>query len=179
MKKLLSISLITLILLNTIGYYAVFVGLQFQYDQAIVQRLDENQYDESNTVTLKIPVAIPYMQGQEEFERMDGTFSYAGDYYRIVKQKYADDTLTIICYKDREAKVIQNALTDYVKTFTDNPQPGNNAKIAVAFIKDFIGTQFEITNTSKGWQLQRIDTPCTITLQDSFSITINHPPEIA
>lgn len=178
MKKLQSISLIALILLNTMGYYAIFVGLQFKNDVALIQRLDDNQYDESRAVTLKIPISIPYLQDQTEFERQDGTFNYQGEYYRIIKQKYASDTLTIICFKDNESKAIQSALSDYVKTFTDNPQQdGSHAKISVTFIKDYIAQDFSIGQSASGWLSEQHYKSCTLLLQESFANSINHPPE--
>ena len=135
---------------------------------------------ESRAVTLKVPISIPYLQDQTEFERQDGTFNYQGEYYRIIKQKYASDTLTIVCFKDNESKAIQSALTDYVKTFTDNAQhDGGHAKISVTFIKAYIAQQFSISQSASGWLSEQHYKPCSLLLQETFTISINHPPEIA
>jgi hypothetical protein len=177
LKKLFSIVLIALILLNTMGYYAVFVGLQFQNDLQVINTLDAGKYDKSQTFTIKIPVSIPYKADQTEFERVDGEFAYEGEFYRTIKQKYAADTLTIICYKDPNTKIIQNALADYVKTFTDKPNDQkDNAKI-VSFIKDYITQSFSIINTSEGWQSSVIKNTFYSGLIPSFYASINHPPE--
>jgi hypothetical protein len=159
------------------GYYAVFLGLQFQNDLQVIKTLDADQYDRSHTVTIKIPVSIPYKADQTEFERVDGEFAYEGEFYKTVKQKYAADTLTIVCYKDNNTKIIQNALADYVKTFTDKPNDQkDNAKI-VSFIKDYIAQSFSIGNTSEGWQSNVVKNTFYLGLIPFFYSSINHPPE--
>ncbi|HYF68228.1 MAG TPA: hypothetical protein VD884_08830 [Ohtaekwangia sp.] len=178
MKKTLSITLIALLLLNAMGYYAVFFGLQLRNDFAMTERLDTDTYDDAKTVTIKIPVAVPYMFDQTEFVRVDGKFTYDGEFYRRVKQKYAADTLTIICVKDTGTKFIQEALTDYVKTFTDNPlDKHHNGKITVSFIKDFIGHSFSLTNICPGWQAEVIKNGFNLELIPDYTSTIIHPPE--
>lgn len=159
------------------GYYAVFVGLQFQNDLQVIKILDAEKYDNTRTVTIKIPVSIPYKADQSEFERVDGEFTYEGDFYRTIKQKYAGDTLTIVCYKDNNSKIIQNALADYVQTFTDKPiDQKDNAKV-VSFIKDYITQSFSIVNTLEGWQSNVIKNTFYLELISSFYASINHPPE--
>jgi hypothetical protein len=159
------------------GYYAVFLGLQFQNDLQVIKTFDAGKFDNSHTVTIKIPVSIPYMADQTDFERVDGQFAYEGEFYRTIKQKYAADTLTIVCYKDNDTKIIQNALTDYVKTFTDKPNDQkDNAKI-VSFIKDYIAQPFFIISTSDGWQSNVIKNTFYTGLISSFYASINHPPE--
>jgi len=159
------------------GYYAVFVGLQFQNDLRVIKSLDSDKYDNSRTVTIKIPVSIPYKADQTEFERVDGEFAYDGEFYKTIKQKYASDTLTIVCYKDHDTKIIQHALADYVRTFTDKPSSQkDNAKI-VLFIKDYIGQSFSIVNTTEGCQSNVINNTFYAGLIPSFYASIKHPPE--
>jgi hypothetical protein len=74
----------------------------------------------SETVTLKVPVAIPYLQNTD-FERVNGEFEHNGEFFRLVKQRFASDTLYIVCIKDTRSKHIKQALAEYVKTFSDHP----------------------------------------------------------
>jgi hypothetical protein len=178
LKKIISIALVLLLLMNTMGYYAIFYGLQMRTDIRVAGQLDNESYDDSRTVTIRYPVSIPYMPDQQQFERVDGKFFHEGRFLRIVKQRYAADTLTIICLIDTESSHIQNALADYVKTYTDNSgSDQNNNKIALSFIKDFISQTFSLGSTTPGWNAEV--TSNTLYLGDisSYSSSIIHPPE--
>ncbi len=62
-----------------------------------------------------------------------------GEFYRLVKQKYQNDTLFMVCIKDHASKRIEQAVTDYVKTFTDKPiDTKHSGKVNTNFIKDFL-----------------------------------------
>jgi hypothetical protein len=50
------------------------------------------------TILLKIPVAVPYQIDSEGYERVDGEFEHQGEFYRLVKQKYQNDTFVYGLY---------------------------------------------------------------------------------
>lgn len=176
MKKFTSYVLVLLLLLNVMGYYGVFIGLKYSHTASINQRLDDSQYSESQTVTLKVPLAIPYY-GDTEYQRVNGEIEYGGEVYRLVKQKYEKDTLYIVCIRDLEGKRIKQALADYVKNFTDHSSD-NALKSLPSFIKDFISTTFSLDPSNKGWTR---DIPFGLTEQKVKNIPINFispPPEV-
>jgi hypothetical protein len=159
------------------GYYAVFVGMQLRSDSALNRQLDDGTYDESQTISIKIPVNVPYLTGSNEFERVSGNFSYNDQVFRLVKQKYSSDTLTIICIRDVQTKRIQEALSDYVKTFTDHQQSQTqNLKYATALNKDFISNSFNMLCSCGGWQMEVIKNGCYSEHTSSFYPSIIHPP---
>lgn len=152
MKNIISICLVTLLLLNVMGYYGVFLGMRYRNTQEFIQRLDAETYNTSETLTLKIPVSIPYY-GETEFVRVDGEIEHEGQFYRLVKQKYERDTLHIVCIRDVKRQHIQNALKDYVETFashTSDPQQGNKMP---TFIKDYVSVTFNLCASAGGWCL--------------------------
>ncbi len=121
MRKGVALIMLFVFLLNVLGYYGIFVGLRLRNVQELVQKLDNNSYKESETVTFKMPITVPYYNEARDFERVDGEFEHNGEVYRLVKQKLSQDTLYIVCVKDQESKKINQVLADYVKTFTDKP----------------------------------------------------------
>lgn len=161
------------------GFYGVFVGLQYQHDLAISKALDNDIYDYANAVTLKIPVSIPYMADQSDFERAEGKFEHKGQLYRLVKQKYAQDTLTVICIKDILHEEIDLAMADYVKTFTDQGSEGSHQKFVVSFIKEYLPVVLSIDSVTKGWTLSMPYSSSGKHLTPSFLVSIVHPPERA
>jgi hypothetical protein len=115
---------------------------------------NDQAYLDEETVTLKVPLVLPYRIDLGEYERVDGEIEYAGEFYRLVKQKLENDTLFIVCYKDQDSKRIKQVLADYVKTFTDKPLDAKqHAGFYSGFIKDFIPTRTTVEAMTSGWCL--------------------------
>ena len=178
MKKAISFALIAVLLMNTMGYYAIFMGLHFKNNIAMTKRLDANQYDESQAIRLEIPMNVPYLSDDVDFERVDGMFTYDGETYRLVKQKYSKDILTLIVIKDTEDKRINDAISDYVMSFSDTGDDGD-VQMTVSFIKDYIPQTFAILTTSFGWSTDVINNIDTSNLIPTFTASVIHPPERA
>jgi len=140
------------------------------------ERLDANQYDESQAIRLEIPMNVPYLTDDTDFSRVDGVFQYKGESYRMVKQKYAKDVLTLIVIKDTENKRIADAMSDYVMSFTDTGDDGK-ASLVVSFIKDYIPQTFSIQTTSLGWSADVLANVDTNDLIPTFTVSVIHPPE--
>jgi hypothetical protein len=144
----------------------------------LVARLDNDQYTTDETVTIKVPVAIPY-QINSEYERVDGEFEYQGQIYRLVKQKFDSDTLFVVCIKDQKSNHIEQALTDYVKTFTDNPPQGKNtSKTLLTFIKDFLPTSINVSTGSTGWNYDLHQKVYSDFIADRSLTVFTPPPQI-
>ena len=118
----------------------------------MLNRFDGDSYDGSKVQTIKIPLTLAYPVQDNGFERINGEFQYQGEFYRLIKQRFYQDTLHIICIKDEQLKNIHEALTDYVKTFSDNPADAKSgSKIKIDFIKDYLGSTTSILHESSGW----------------------------
>ena len=151
MKRLIAIFLVLLLLFNALGFYGLFVGLRYKTSIDLVQRLNNQDYLDEETVTIKVPLTVPYHL-DSEYERIDGEIEHNGEFYRLVKQKLEKDTLYIVCIKDHDSKRIKQALADYVKTFTDKPvDTKHSGKALSTFIKDFLPTSIGISPASAGW----------------------------
>jgi hypothetical protein len=178
MKKIISFLLVALLLFNVLGYYGLFMGLHYQNKKQLIQRFDGSDYNESEAVTIKIPITVPYATDSKDFQRVDGEFEHQGEFYHMVKQRLSQDTLYIVCVKDKTSKRIHEALTDYVKTFTDKPVDAkSSAKSLPTFIKEYMTIQLEIKHLSDGW-VQNVDKlSSTVVFIDSYQSSIVHPPE--
>jgi len=178
LKKSIAIVLIFLVLFNALGFYGLLIGLRYKNTLDLVQRLDSHQYSEDETVTLKVPMAIPYHIDSETYERVDGEIEHNGEFYRLVKQKLAKDTLYIVCIKDNDSKKIKQALSDYVKTFTDKPVDAKQtSKFLTGFIKDFLPSSIEITPASAGWNYSvTLSSKCDFFTNRSLAV-FSPPPQ--
>ncbi|MEO5601991.1 MAG: hypothetical protein ABIR06_13810 [Cyclobacteriaceae bacterium] len=180
MKLTIAIVLITLLLFNVLGFYGLFEGLKYQNRRVLINRLDTGGYDADETITLSIPMVIPYSVDQLGFERVNGEFEHQGEFYRLVKQRFAKDTLFVVCVKDPNNKKIHQALKDYVKTFTDNPgNDKSSSKATPAFLKDYFLCVFSMDVQSLGWTHDIHWKNASNKIQSSFFQCIIHPPERA
>jgi hypothetical protein len=172
-RKPASILLIGVLLFNVFGYYGLFLGLKLKTAQDITARLDAEAYAPAETFTLKMPMSVPYHVDQNEFERVDGEIEHQGEYYRLVKQKFSNDTLYVVCFVDKQSKNINRTFNDYVKTFSDKQaDQKSNDKSLQNLIKDYIATSITVETSNEGWsnELYSYFTPnmhgvdCTIAL---------------
>lgn len=172
--------LVAILMLNTLGYYGIFLGLQYRNDLAMANALDDEMYDSANSIMFTVAVSLPYIPDQTDFERVSGKFEYEGELYRMVKQRYAKDVLTVVCIRDTEHKKINHALADYVKTFTgkaahDKP----TSKISVTIIKDYLPMFISIDPVANGWATRISRNTDHRVLMSTFTSSIVHPPERA
>jgi hypothetical protein len=177
-RKFFSILFIVLILLNVMGYYGLFLGLHYRNSQMMIQRLDSNSYNKSETITLKIPIAVPYVFDSPSFERVNGQFQYKGEFYRLVKQRLSSDTLHVICVRDVESRNIQRALTSYVETFTDKPiDNSSNTKTFFDVCKDYVSHDFSMAQLSLGLGIDVVRQTSLLNISSTFCSSVIHPPE--
>lgn len=179
MKKAIAIFLVLLLLFNALGFVGLFMGLRYKTSLDLVQRLDNLDYSEDETITLSMPISIPYHMDSEEYERVDGEIEHEGEFYRLIKQKLVKDTLYIVCIKDSKSKRIKQAFADYVKSFTDKPSNTSHptTNILSTFIKDYIPQVFQVESSSNGWTQEVSVSSNPVVLLSSFSASIVHPPE--
>jgi hypothetical protein len=173
MKKITAHLLVLLLLLNVMGYYGVFLGLKYQHSAQINQKLDDLTTHGFKSVTLKVPLSIPYY-GDTQYERASGEIEYGGEFYRLVKQKFEKDTLYIVCIKDVQSKRIKQALADYVKNFSEHSS-NTPSKTVLSFIKDYINTGFSYGTSSNGWN-RKIQFGLTEQKVKNIPLTFISPP---
>ncbi len=153
MKRIISIILLALFLFNVVGYYGMYVGLSLQASKEMKQKLDAEAYSEDETLTVKIPISLPYQSSSDAFQRIDGDFEKDGKFYNLVKQKMVNDTLHIVYIHDHKENGLFDLLTDFVQANTDSPISKKASKLMENFAKDYLSTSSEIQTASTGWSL--------------------------
>jgi hypothetical protein len=118
---------------NLVGYRLLVTYMQDRMDRNMVASLDDNQYDESQLVTVKVPIShLAYYNSSNQFERVDGNIELGGIQYRYVKRRIYNDSLEFLCLPDREATALQTFKSNFdrlVNGFQDTPgkRAGGNA----------------------------------------------------
>lgn len=173
-KRVISVALLGVFLFNIVGYYGVYEVLKASADSGLRSRLDTNNFDESETITFKVPLSIPY-QSNSDFSRVDGDFEKDGKFYNLVKQKIENDTLIIVAVHDHEEATLFESLVDFVQLNTDNPISQKAGKLIESFAKDFICSYSSITTVSRGWVQDCSYVTETVALT-TVSLKIQTPP---
>lgn len=180
MRRIVAIALLLLLLFNVLGFYGIFMGLQYQNRQQLVQRFDADQYDESQTITFKVPLSIPYAGDRQDYVRVDGEFEHEGEFFHMIKQRLSQDTLYVVCVNDQQSKRIHRAMTDYVKTFGDDAAGQDHANIIVpSFIKEYLIESHHMDRSSRGWAQPICRHGALTVFIPTFQSSIVHPPERA
>ena len=151
MRKITAIFFLVLFLLNIIGYYGVFLGLKYSLGQQVVNQLDADDYSDEDLVEFQLAVSLPYMPDQVHYERVDGLIEVEGKFYRLVKQRYAGDTLYIVCIPDYDQEKIHKAIEEYVQTFT-SPDSSKSKQIdfSKSLSKDYLPVLATLEDASFG-----------------------------
>lgn len=114
MKRPIAIILLLLILFNTLGYYGLYPLLRLRATRTQNQRIDAGAYHATETITLKLPLNLPYLlAGQGEDHRLHGSIRYRGNSYTLVSQRIDADTLYVVCLPDREERRVASLLARF------------------------------------------------------------------
>lgn len=142
LKRIIAIFLLGLLLFNTLGHYPVYLGVQWQNKVALEARLDQEDIDDEEVFTVKIPFALPYTQSTE-LSRIDGHFSHNGADYVLYQQRIENDTLHLMCVKDYKQVNLMNRVSDFVKmALGDSPASHQKtAKILEVLSQDYMPVQ--------------------------------------
>jgi len=127
---------------------------------------------------MEIPLSLPYMANQEAFQTTNLPMEIDGQFLRVVKQRYQNDTLQIVYLKDHKQQKLENQVTDWIKSITDK-SPDNNTErnqlFAKFFPKDFMANEFY---DFQSWE-SRFDSNRIITRQSAYTeifLSLNFPP---
>jgi hypothetical protein len=90
--------------------------MQDRMDRNMVASLDDNHYDESQLVSVKVPIShLSYYNTDNQFERVDGSIELGGIQYRYVKRRIYNDSLEFLCLPDRAAMALQAFKGDFYR----------------------------------------------------------------
>jgi hypothetical protein len=128
LRKLTAIFLFTLFLFNIIGYRFVFFYAQKQSDKRLEASLDKEQYNESELVTITVPLSLPYQNDQDDFERVDGEITLNGKIHKYVKRKISEGNLVLLCLPDHNKMRLKKEKEDFFKDSNDLAQNHHSKK---------------------------------------------------
>jgi len=101
---------------NWYGYQPLTRYIQERSDRRLEARLDRNEFDESQLISLKVPItALAYYLSSSEFQRVDGQIEIDGVRYKYVKRRIFADSLELLCISNQMAMKMQKVRDDWGK----------------------------------------------------------------
>jgi hypothetical protein len=123
MRSIAAILALTILLFNWFGYRLLISVIETRADQQLEAQFDENKYDESQLISIKIPVRyLPYFSNSTSFERVDGQIEIKGIQYKYVKRRIYNDSLEMLCIPNHMAMKLQTAQNEFFKFSNDLQQ---------------------------------------------------------
>jgi hypothetical protein len=186
LKRLTAIFVLTLLFFNWYGYRLVSGFLQKQSDVKLEARFDNNDYDESQLIEIRVPMHLPYHNDWTDYERFDGEVEIKGVHYKYVKRKVENGELVLLCLPNNEKQMLQSARDNFFKLVNDLQQPNSGKKSnsgnSLAFKILFSDYQQEknnwsIASVNSGKKEYRIDEERFVI--SYYSNSPEQPPELA
>ena len=156
------------------GYHLVFLSLRYNAGQKMITRLDNNEYADEETFVSKIPMVHPYLISYNNYVRVDGTFEYAGEYFRLVKQKLENDTLYIVYIKDHRETHLVNLMNQFNR-FSNESSSHEGYSLLPKFVKDIERTHATEVVQVNGWSASLQRTSHQL-LHVNWTATVPSPP---
>jgi len=179
MKRLFSTCFLLLFLFNLVGYYGIYLGLKVNANQELRARLDAEAYADEETVTVKLPFALPYQTDWDSYKRIDGGFEKEGVFYNLVKHKVQRDTLIIVYIKNHQETNLFETFSHFVEVTTDTPMSKKAGKLIEHFTKDYLATTNSLEPSTAGWLLETFYSGIAFAAYETIQATKSPPPRQA
>lgn len=171
-----------MLLFNWCGYRWVINMIQERADSKLEAKLDNNDYDESQLIEIKVPINMPYQTSWADFERYDGAIEVNGIHYKYVKRKIENGQLVLKCIPNETKQRLQTARDDFFKLVNDLQQDhsakkSNTNTVIKSALGDYdqqqttnvVALQITIANTFVTYQSHLV--------KNNYHLTPEQPPE--
>ena len=112
--------LLLLLAFNWVGYRLLTGFMESKADYALETRIDNDDYDESSLIEIRVPLNAPYLSDNStEFERYDGELELDGVHYKYVKRKVVNGELVLLCLPNKSKTELQNSREEFFKLVND------------------------------------------------------------
>lgn len=145
-------------LFNGFGYRIVSNYFDQKASDHLVTLIEENDYNESELVSIKTPINLPYYSNNPKFERLDGEMEIDGIVYQYVERRVYNDSLEIRILPNQDRMHIKNAKDSFDQLAADFEQK-LTAKKSIPVNKSSVKViSFDYIDQINKWSLEKIIT---------------------
>ncbi|MDE3234609.1 MAG: hypothetical protein KGO81_01550 [Bacteroidota bacterium] len=187
MKQLAAILLLAILLFNWVGYRLVTDYFENSAETALQAQLDQDNYSESQLVSIKVPFSVPYGANSVNFEKVNGSIEVNGVKYQYVKRRFYKDSLEVLCIPNMATTSIKNArdeffkmANDFVNLNTSKKATGSHSHTVKFSVQDYTNDHLHYSD-----RLSFAFVSDKIMIQDAklpdnlFVLSSEQPPEMA
>jgi hypothetical protein len=162
--------------------------MEARADLQLQIQLDDNNYEESQLVSLKVPLThLSYYNNSKEFETINGSIEMNGIRYKYVKRRIYNDSLEVLCIPDAvtmQLKAAKNIFFAVVNGLRHDGTPEKkqsaNTNVAKDFTPEYYATQDLLLIMKNIWlPLSKRYTHHRSPLSSMYALVPEHPPKIA
>jgi len=129
LRRIAAILLMGILFFNWYGYRLLTSWLEVRADHQLEARLDENSYDESQLISIKVPSThLSYYNSSSRFERVDGQIEIGGVRYKYVARRLFNDSLELRCIPNQAAMRLATVKNEFFKGANDIQQENSPSK---------------------------------------------------
>ena len=125
--------LLWLFVLCNAGYYFVYLALTHKNENAWKSKVVLGDFRTENIQSRSIPISFPYLADQKEYQTVDERVKLEGKVYRIIKKRYANDTLHIMYINDYAREKIESGFTKWVSRMLKNNSSSDTKTVQFTF----------------------------------------------
>jgi hypothetical protein len=184
LKKITAIFFLILFAFNWFGYRLMYDFMQQKANEQLETFLDNNSYDESQLIELKIPVHNAYQNSWASYERYNGEVELNGITYTYVKRKLSNDTLYLMCIQNSTKMRLETAKNDFFKISNDlvqnnDSKKADNSKTSAKNLQSvFYESTFLIKINSPSGSYENLWLPSEASkLHAAFHLSPEQPPD--
>jgi hypothetical protein len=182
LKRIATILLLAMLFFNWVGYRFFTAYIENRSELQFEAQLDNNNYDETQLVSIKVPVAhLTYYNASKNFERMDGKIEVNGVAYKYVKRRIFNDSLEVLCIPNKTAMQLTAAKNEFFKLVNDlssqSKKTNSHKNFSKAFSTDnYTANEIAALNTFT-ISISKPLIPYSENLSSSFSFIDEQPPD--
>jgi len=131
-----------MLLFNMVGYKFVANYFELKATRDLQVSLDQKNYNESDLISFKLPLTLPYISNSNKFVSFEGNIDINGINYQYVKKRIYNDTLELLCIPNFTKSIIKNTqnnlanvLYDIASSTSSKKMPSN--QLVKVSISDF------------------------------------------
>lgn len=179
LKRTASILFLLIVLFNFYGYRMVIDCLQSNSDVSMQKQVDKNNYSNSELISIKTTLNLPYYSSSANYERAYGSVTINGVSYEYVKRRVYKDTMELLCLPNAAKTNLQAAKNEITKSLAD-AQASTSGKKNHSTVKISLPDFFQpvkIFSASCDVVLNKNISDYHSSLQNGFTLKLKKPPK--
>jgi hypothetical protein len=184
MKRIAAILLMGILFFNWYGYKLLSSYLEDRADRRLEASLDEDRYDESQLISIKVPSShLSYYNSNAQFERVDGQIEVGGIQYKYVKRRLYNDSLELLCIPNHDAMKLQTARNQFFQLVNDIQQHNSKKSGSHHTAKGFSPSDYEtVPGVTMSQLYAAVNLPAiqdqVPSISTSYHFTVEQPPDV-